>query len=61
MTVLAGSDKLYIMKYTSGVPDGGLALEGSAGPPPKSDFFQVDITDKCTMGQWSNIIFKGRQ
>jgi hypothetical protein len=56
-----GPFKIYVVQCPSeGVPDGGLTLEGTGNFPQQSDAFTVNVTDKCTLGQWTNIVFKGR-
>jgi hypothetical protein len=56
----AGPTTIYLVQCPDGIGDGGLNSDaiGSA-PAPVSDKFTVNITDKCTTGQWTNIIFKG--
>ena len=57
-----GPIKIFVVECPAGgVPDGGLTLEGAGDFPPKSNLFTANITDKCTQGQWTNIIFKGSQ
>ncbi len=57
-----GPYKIYVIECPAGgVPDAGLTLEGSGNYPPQSNIFEASITDKCTQGEWSNIVFKGRQ
>ena len=51
----------YVVQCPGDVPDGGLTLEGSGNYPQQSDVFSANITDKCTQGQWTNIIFKRSQ
>ena len=36
-------------------------LEGAGDFTPQSNNLSANITDKCTQGQWTNIIFKGSQ
>lgn len=55
-----GPYKVYVVECPANVPDAGLSITGNA-PPPQSDIFTGTVTDKCTLGQWENIIFKGRQ
>ena len=54
-----GPFKLYVVECPANVPDAGLSISpGQGAPPPQSSIFTATITDKCTTGQWSNIIFK---
>lgn len=57
-----GTIKLYVVQCPSGIGDGGLnADQISSAPAPQSDVFSATITDKCQTGQWTNIIFRGRE
>jgi hypothetical protein len=56
----AGPTTIYVVECPAGINDGGLNSDQIGSPPaPVSDKFTVNITDKCTTGQWTNIIFKG--
>ncbi len=52
-----GPYKVYVVECPANVPDAGLSITSNA-PPPQSDIFTGTVTDKCTTGQWENIIFK---
>jgi hypothetical protein len=55
----AGPTTIYLVQCPEGIGDGGLNADQIGSPPaPVSDKFTVNITDKCTTGQWTNIIFK---
>ena len=57
-----GPFELYVVQCPPNVPDAGLTLETNSVPPaPASDKFTANISNKCTTGQWTNIIFKGTQ
>jgi Bacterial SH3 domain len=56
----AGPTTIYLVQCPDGIQDGGVnADEIGSPPPPVSDKFSVNITDKCQTGQWTNIIFRG--
>ena len=56
----AGPTTIYIVECPAGIDDGGVNADEIGSPPaPQSDKFTVNVTDKCTTGQWTNIIFKG--
>jgi hypothetical protein len=51
---------IYVVECPSGIGDGGVnADQIGFAPAPKSDKFTATITDKCSTGQWTHIIFKG--
>jgi len=57
-----GDIYIYVVECPPNVPDGGLSLEGSGIVLKQaSDKFKATITDKCQVGQWTNIIFRGSQ
>jgi uncharacterized protein YraI len=55
----AGPTTIYLVACPDGIDPGGMNADQIGSPPaPKSDKFTVNITDKCTTGQWTNIIFR---
>jgi hypothetical protein len=55
----AGPTTIYLVQCPEGIGDGGINADQIGSPPaPVSDKFTANITDKCTTGQWTNIIFK---
>jgi Bacterial SH3 domain len=56
----SGPTTIYLVQCPDGIQDGGVnGDEIGVPPPPVSDKFSVNITDKCETGQWTNIIFRG--
>ena len=57
-----GAFEIYVVACPPNVPDTGLILDPSSPPPaPLSDKFTPTVTDKCVIGKWTNILFRGTQ
>ena len=54
-----GQIKIYVIECPPGVDGAGLSVgPGTPISAPQSDVFEINMTDKCQTGQWTNIIFR---
>jgi hypothetical protein len=57
-----GPFEIYVVACPSGMTESGISLEPNSLPPaPVSSKFTASVSNKCTTGQWTNIIFKSNQ
>ncbi len=59
----SGPFVIYIVQCPPNMPNDGLNLPAGSTPPPpaSSDKFTATVTNKCTTGQWTGIVFKSAQ